>query len=321
MTKNHDIAAPTNRGTRRGNNTPTPQTAARTPIPTPRSVKRVAALGIPVSLAAAAAVSFAGLAELGTFAGIDHPWLMPVAIDVYATTATLIAMLLPEGHRARRTAVWNARLGLAMSMSGNALARALHLGTRGYTVSDALLTFIGAWPSLIVERLLHLQGHLTVGDDAADGHAPAATTDAAAATTTGQRRPPSTPSRGDGGGTASATTAAPASDAETATTTTERDGGASVTHLAERRRPNGGDDTGGGHGDDTWARIAAPHYRTFVRTSGGTRPNAPQLAALLRAAGHPELSKTRAREIRRATERHIAEHPHDEPEREEQAAS
>lgn len=146
MTDSHDIAA-------------TPR-----PARTPRAAKRVAAVGIPVALIAAAAVSFAGLTLLGGFAGIDHPWLMPVAIDVYATTATLIAMLLPEGHPARRTAVWNARLGLAMSMSGNALARSLHLGTRGYTISDALLTFVGAWPSLIVERLLQLQGRLVAGN-------------------------------------------------------------------------------------------------------------------------------------------------------------
>jgi hypothetical protein len=121
-------------------------------------VRRVAAVGIPISLAASAAVSFQGLTGLGALVGIAHPWLLPISIDVYAVTSTLIAMLLPEGHRARRTAVWNARLGLAMSMAGNAVFRAVHLGS--YAASDIVLTFVGAWPSLIVERLLHLQGRL-----------------------------------------------------------------------------------------------------------------------------------------------------------------
>lgn len=127
-------------------------------VRTPSSVRTVAAIGIPISLAASAAVSFQGLTGLGALVGISDPWLLPIAIDVYAVTSTLIAMLLPENHRARKTAVWNARLGLAMSMSGNAAYRAIHLGS--YTLSDAILTFVGAWPSAIVERLLHLQGRL-----------------------------------------------------------------------------------------------------------------------------------------------------------------
>lgn len=131
-------------------------------IPTPRAALRIAAVGIPTALAAGAAVSFQGLAGLGMLVGIRDPWLLPIAIDVYAATSALITLFLPEGHRARNTALWNARLGLVMSMSGNAAFRAMHLDATGYTTSDGILTFVGAWPSLIVERLLHLQGRLTV---------------------------------------------------------------------------------------------------------------------------------------------------------------
>ena len=294
-------------------NTETPGAANQAGVSakTPRSAKRVAAVGIPVALAAAAAVSFAGLTELGGFAGIDHPWLMPVAIDVYATTATLIAMLLPEGHHARRTAVWNARLGLAMSMGGNALARSLHLGTRGYTASDALLTFVGAWPSLIVERLLQLQGRLVVSD----AGAPEATTTAAEdiSAVAKQRRQDS--ADGDGEATPKATVKPTTGDASAGRATTRADGaatartktaddGATVTDLSERRRT-----------DEDWAQIAAPHYLAFAQENGGKTPTAPQLAALLAAAGHVRLSDTRAREIRRATEKRIAEPPQDEAER------
>lgn len=235
------------------------------PIKTPRSVKRVAAIGIPVSLAAAAAVSFAGLTELGFFAGIDHPWLMPVAIDVYATTATLIAMLLPEGHRARRTAVWNARLGLAMSMSGNAVARALHLGTRGYTISDAILTFIGAWPSLIVERLLHLQGHLTVVE-----HAPATDTESstvhADTPSTDTVQTPSVDERPPSGESSSAPStettvhrsAAPSSDRPRRASTA-------------RPKPSTPAPSTGQPDKDVWVEIGHPVYLT-VRDRVGKRP-------------------------------------------------
>lgn len=265
MTKNHDIAAPGNERNTRGETTPP------APVKTPRSVKRVAAGGIPVSLAAAAAVSFAGLTELGSFAGIQHPWLMPVAIDVYATTATLIAMLLPEGHRARRTAVWNARLGLAMSMSGNALARSLHLGTAGYTASDALLTFVGAWPSLIVERLLHLQGHLTVGESSAAEPATQAPPVPASSA------PPALPSG--------------ATEKRATSARKRQPAGATVTDMG----------ASGGLSLEEWAERAAPVYVELMDRNGAA-PTAPKLMAELVQRGNPAVGPARARLVRKATE-------------------
>lgn len=127
-------------------------------VKTPRSAVLVVSVGGSASLAAAAAISFQGLTGLGMLAAIERPWLLPLAIDIYAAICTLAALLLPADHPARPAAVWNARAGLAMSMAGNAADRAMHLGS--FTVADAFLTFVGAWPSLIVERLLHLQGRL-----------------------------------------------------------------------------------------------------------------------------------------------------------------
>jgi hypothetical protein len=140
------------------NDSATPKPAVKTP----RSALWVANIGGTFALLAGAAISFQGLTGLGGLVGVDHPWLLPIAIDVYAATTTIVALLLPASHHARKTAVWNARLGLSMSMAGNAAYRAMHLGS--YTVSDGFLTFVGAWPSVIVERLLHLQGRLAVGD-------------------------------------------------------------------------------------------------------------------------------------------------------------
>lgn len=148
--------------------TPAP-TEPNRQIPTPDSARWVVTIGGGFALLASAAISFEGLSGLGQMIGINPPWLLPIAIDIYAATCTLAALLLPEGHHARKTAVWNARLGLGMSMAGNAAFRALHLGA--FTPQDWILTSIGAWPPLIVERLLHLQGQVnrataTVPDEA-----------------------------------------------------------------------------------------------------------------------------------------------------------
>lgn len=288
MTDSNDIAAPA--------------------IKTPHSVKWVAAIGIPVSLAAAAAVSFAGLTELGGFAGIDHPWLMPVAIDVYATTATLIAMLLPEGHHARRTAVWHARLGLAMSMSGNAVARALHLGARGYTGSDAILTFIGAWPSLIVERLLHLQGRLVVTETGADKTATPAADWAADKTAESADDAPTA--------TADIPVPAPRATADAAPTApqsapkTAPNRRRVMSATADGGRATGADSTAGTVTDigaarrsiEEWTALAEPLYRRHL-TDTGEHPSGPQLAALLAQAGHGQLGSSRARDVRAAVEK------------------
>jgi hypothetical protein len=278
------------------NDSATPET----PVKTPRSVKRVAAIGIPISLAAAAAVSFAGLTKLGGYAGIERPWLMPVAIDVYATTATLIAMLLPEGHRARTTAVWHARLGLAMSMSGNALARALHLGPRGYTASDALLTFVGTWPSLIVERLLQLQGQLVVVD-ATDA---AAVAPAAALLRDEPERHPMAPL--DAGAAATDTPPEDATDTPQAppasASGTPHAAAASATRKRQRQPGTVTEmAASGGLSEAGWVEVAAPVYLELMERDGKA-PTAPKLIDELVRRGSPSVGSARARVIRKATE-------------------
>jgi hypothetical protein len=298
------------------------------PVRTPKSVRIVAAIGIPISLAASAAVSFQGLSGLGALIGIAHPWLLPISIDVYAITATLIAMFLPEGHRARTAAEWNARLGLAMSMGGNAAERAIHLGS--YTASDGILTFIGAWPSLIVERLLHLQGRLAdsvkTTDTVTDTEAPAPTvtrprktdTPARVTVTDTPALPPSpTPVTDTLADTAPVTDTAPSPDTVTARPTL-----APVTVV---RAAVTDTDTDSEHAERSlpwWAEKAAPLYRQWMRDHNGTTPAAPMLADLLRKAGHDvPAGEVQRRKIRRETETYINAHPEPEPEPEQVGAT
>lgn len=269
---------------------------SRTPrVPTPASARWVVTLGGGAALLAAAAISFEGLSGLGQMIGIRDPWLMPASIDIYASTSALAALLLPEGHDARGAAVWNARLGLAMSMVGNAAFRAFHLG--GFTLQDWVLTFIGTWPPAIVERLLHLQGNVNGAGEVAADAAPSAPADgtpraddapppgagepadenadkAPIVPPTAPERPPTMPP-------------IPAADSRARS---------NVVNLADRR--NGADR----RSLDDWVVAAEPHYRALADRLG-RKPTAPELVAELVAHGQPELKSSRARDVRRETEK------------------
>ncbi len=130
------------------------------PVHTPAAARWAVFIGGSVALGAAAAISFETLVRLADRLGITPGWLLPAALDVYAATATLTSLLLPANHPARATAMWNARGGLAMSVLANAVLHGLVLAHWGG--SDLVLIFISAWPPLIVERLLHLQGKLAL---------------------------------------------------------------------------------------------------------------------------------------------------------------
>ena len=134
------------------------------PVPTPATARWTVGVGGSVALLGASAISFQTLAKLGDLLGILPSWLLPIAIDVYAATATVASLLLPALHSGRQTAIWNARLALSMSVIGNAVFHGLRLGS--WSATDIVLTVISAWPPLIVERLLHLQGRLAAAESA-----------------------------------------------------------------------------------------------------------------------------------------------------------
>ncbi len=129
--------------------------------PVPASAIRVARIGGTLSLLAAAAISFTTLCRLGRLMGLQPgiAWLLPAALDIYAGTSIWVGFQIPEGHRARASAVWNARLALLLSVACNALSHALVLSAagNGWTGKDISLTAVSALPPIVVERLLHLQ--------------------------------------------------------------------------------------------------------------------------------------------------------------------
>jgi Protein of unknown function (DUF2637) len=80
----------------------------------------LAYLGMAVVAVAAAVLSFDSLWGLARLAGIGLPWLLPVAIDAYALTATRIWLQLAPTERARRYARWNTFAAITCSIIGNA---------------------------------------------------------------------------------------------------------------------------------------------------------------------------------------------------------
>lgn len=281
----------------------------------PADERKALSAGIAFALACAAALSAPTLYLLACLIGYPPQlaWLLPASFDGYAGTSIWVGRRIPRSHPAAKAARRNARIALGMTiccnglyhllvLAGAAVPRGLHIG---------LLVTVSSLPPFIVDRLLHLNAiangsadtapaattatpEAKKTDDAKRRQAPAATDDAKQSTTP---EPTTTPAASTAGPTT-------ATDDEATTTDDDTDGGATVTNLDDRRRS-----------DDAWAAIAAPHYRTYVRANAGKTPSGPQLAALLASAGHPQLSPTRAREIRRATETYLAEHPEDETER------
>jgi len=178
------------------------------------------------------------------------------------------------------------------------------LGSIGGT--DLVLIFISAWPPLIVERLLHLQGRLALP---ATGAATGPEAKPAAAR---QREPVAAPAAASG--TDSGAAANPAAGGS------GRPAAATANAGADRQRESGGGNvvliTGSGRRSaDDWAELALPLWRRHLQRHG-TTPSAPELATALRHA-HPALpvpqSDRSERNIRSATE---ALAKADEPERE-----
>lgn len=310
-----------------GKTAPAPSSAAL-----PEKERRGLGWGIAVLLAFAAALSAPSLYGLGRF--IDYPrqiaWLLPASLDGYAATSIWFGRRVVSSHPAARSARRNARLSLAMTVACNGLFHLLVLAGAaipGWT-RVTLLVAVSSLPPVIVDRLLHLR-NLANGESPADAAAASAdgkkTAKAAGKTVgadggnamldDGKRREATIETDGDAGkatpgSTGGATAAVMADPAATGDADDAQVPVATVTNLADRRR-----------GDADWARIAAPHYRAYMRANGGKGPSGPRLALLLKDAGHELLSDSRAREIRRATERHLKDHPAEDTDRARQVAS
>lgn len=136
----------------------------------PSSAVLVARLGGTAALLAAAAISASTLYHLGLHVGLlpTIAWLLPAALDIYAACAIFTGYRIPPENPARNSALWNARVALALTVGCNALEHVLSLAGTVITpaVRDGLLVAVASLPPLIVERLLHLQTLLVPGRSA-----------------------------------------------------------------------------------------------------------------------------------------------------------
>jgi len=136
----------------------------------PGSAVLVARLGGTAALLAAAAISASTLYHLGLRVGLvpTTAWLLPAALDIYAACAIFTGYRIPPENPARDSALWNARVALALTVGCNALEHVLSLAGAviSPTVHDGLLVAVASLPPLIVERLLHLQTLLVPGRSA-----------------------------------------------------------------------------------------------------------------------------------------------------------
>jgi hypothetical protein len=264
---------------------------AQPPPKVPRSAIIVARIGGTLAMIPAAAISAQTLFRLGRMMNLASSiaWLLPAALDIYAVTSIWVGFQVPEGHPARKSAIWNARFALALTVICNALSHALNLASmkHGWSRQDLALTLVSALPPIVVERLLHLQTMIATGEGADSATAGKGADD---------RRQNEVPTRpADADKTPAVPTPTPA-QTPTATingTTARADKTADIIDLSaagdavRRSLP-------------AWVELALPLYRHHVKTFG-SGPTAPQLATLLGEAGHGQPGKSRARDVRAAT--------------------
>ena len=148
------------------------------PPKVPAAAILVARIGGTLAMVPAAAISAQTLFKLAQMMNLADgiAWLLPAALDIYAITSIWVGFQIPESHRARKSAIWNARLALALTVLCNALSHALDLASmkHGWSRRDFALTDVSALPPVVVERLLHLQA--MIATDSADAPATTAAT-------------------------------------------------------------------------------------------------------------------------------------------------
>jgi hypothetical protein len=121
------------------------------------TVRRILTWGIPVSLAAAGALSVQGLYELAIHVGWPRAvaWLLPVAVEVYAALSALALFGTDIRYReGRKRAALNAVVAVGLSV---ALNEAWHLIRAGVLPMDwRVVVAVSAVPPAVVAALIHL---------------------------------------------------------------------------------------------------------------------------------------------------------------------
>lgn len=282
-------------GKRKTKNEPSP--------PVSDATRRIVLVGALFALLCAEAWSAPTLFSLAEQAKAPKQlaWLLPAVLDGYAATSIWFGNNVPKGHPVYEPAIANTRLALLITVACNGVFHLLILAGKSLPpwAPIALLVTVTALPIYITDRLVRLYKLATgTADEGAVGAGGGG--DGKAEVPTKQRRPkvPSAPAGADRNADGSADevpTAPPTADGPGADGADESaDGGADVIDMAAAGAAVK-------RNIDQWAQDVLPLYRAHIRTRGAA-PNAPQLAAAIEAAGLGTLGRSRARDVRAATD-------------------
>lgn len=134
-----------------------PDTPQLTTDPLSKPARLALRTGIPLGLVAAGALSFESQIRLAESIGWHGKlaWLLPAAVDVYATVATVVwSGTNPEHAELKHHSFRNAMGGTVLSLALNALWHAISFGA--IPVSLPVVLAVGAVPPVAVALLLHL---------------------------------------------------------------------------------------------------------------------------------------------------------------------
>lgn len=233
-------------------------------------------------------------------------WLLPAVLDGYAATSIWFGNNVPKGHPAYNPAIANTRLALLITLVANGVFHFLALAGKGLPsgVSIAMLVTVTALPIYITDRLVRLYKLATgTADDSTAGTTAGADDKTQAPTKPRRPEVPSAPRPAD----RSADVPMPSAPAADSADDDSADGGADVIDLAAAG-------AAAKRNTEQWAIDALPLYRRHIVTHGSA-PNAPQLAEAIARAGLGTLGKSRARDVRAATEQLHEKSPQDEDNR------
>lgn len=217
-------------------------------------------------------------------------WLLPAVLDGYAATSIWFGNNVPKAHPAHGPAIANTRLALLITVACNGVYHLLALAGANLPewVHVALLVTVTALPIYITDRLVRMY---KLADGTADAELVGADEKPKAPTKRVPTEAPPAPrtDRTADRGADVPTPSAPAAD------DADADADADVIDLAAAG-------AAAKRNTEQWAATVLPIYRHYITTHGGEEPNAPQLAEAIKAAGLGELGKSRARDVRKATE-------------------
>jgi len=238
-------------------------------------------------------------------------WLLPAVLDGYAATSIWFGNSVPREHPAHRPAIANTRLALLFTVACNGVFHLLALAgkTLPSWVHIALLVTVTALPIYITDRLVRLY---KLADGTSSAPAVGADEKAKAPTKKVPTEAPSVPTAASRGADVP-TRSVPTADRAVGTGADESaDRGADVIDMAAAG-------AAAKRNTEQWAITVLPIYRRYISTHHGQEPNAPQLAEAIKAAGLGELGRSRARDVRKATEDLHAATPWTETEKSEAA--